>query len=732
MIRELNKIPVQTFDLPDQTLCFQFVYLIDLESLKKVKPVVLKEVERYFKIKLNEKRYFRLIRDNNTFKEYFIRKLDEHVSYSEFHEVLFRKSQIFERIVVAYNDKIGDLQTFELHQHCLIKKLIKTFYACYTFSCSRVKVRDHFDNKTGILDDEPQSEFGVKGFVKFKIKQRYLLSFMGKNVVFKIFLNRRTFLKNGLRSFRMSLHEANTFPRHIESLIHVVKIKREGFRQLYTYTFLHVKRLKAPYKSNCTQRIEYKIRRECEDKHSKDLFNSLLFGNYYSREVKYDNLSLGLNQQYFFYKYNRQALENITVECSIRTSLDQCDEYIYYVFTNLALPSDKMILQLMVPINANYLCEDRPKLNLSEYLLKSLSIINFWFGFTIIQMLFNLHDDALVLYKKTVVVGVGRDKDYLIMSKDQQENHDGDYYGEDQNGERKELVGNKANYQLDIVKDHRFDRIELRNRKNKSSKSGFFGKLFRLNKSEDNINDYLMQTYLDSMARNRAILYRNLQLNNWIYNPLTYSGSVANDDLAPELKSSFAANKTVDLNTLVRRAIKSNDALMDEANSGWQGETGKTRLMKLEEKLAGKLGNKLGEKPAGRLHSSSVANKNQSTDQSNGDQLTNDNLPSNLNARTLNFESKGGPRRALNVRFNDVTHKNSPPNELELFSRSPERLRLPDKEDHFSGQSEVIKNLTSKWKVIKDFLFPPRPGQQIRETNLNVIFHSPISKPSAM
>lgn len=96
-----------------------------------------------------------------------------------------------------------------------------------------------------------------------------------------------------------------------------------------------MKRLKAPYKSNCTQRIEYKIRRECEDRYSKEHFNSLLFGNYYSREAKYENLSLGLNQQYFFYKYNRQALENISVECSIRTSMDQCDEFIYYIFSSV-------------------------------------------------------------------------------------------------------------------------------------------------------------------------------------------------------------------------------------------------------------------------------------------------------------------------------------------------------------------------------------------------------------
>lgn len=173
--------------------------------MKKVKPVVLKEVERQFKIKLTEKLYFRLIRENSTFKEFFIRKLDEHVSYSEFHEVLLRKSQIFERVVVAYNDRIGELRTYELHQHCLIKKLIKTFYACYTFSCSRTKLRDHFDNHTNILDDEPQDEFYVKGFVKFRIKQRYLISFMGKNIVFKIFLNKKTFRKNGLRSFRVSI-----------------------------------------------------------------------------------------------------------------------------------------------------------------------------------------------------------------------------------------------------------------------------------------------------------------------------------------------------------------------------------------------------------------------------------------------------------------------------------------------------------------------------------------------
>lgn len=245
--------------------------------------------------------------------------------------MLLKKSQIFERIVVAYNDKIGDLQTFELHQYCLIKKLIKTFYACYTFTCSRQKLRDHFDNRTHILDDEPQSEFIMNettNFQPFRIKQRYLLSFMGKNIVFKIMLNKDTFRKNGLRSFRVSLHEANTFPRHVESLIHVQPIRRDGFRQLYTYTFLHVKRLKAPYKSNCTQRIEYRIRRQCEDERSKELFNSLLFGNYYSREPKYDNLSLGLNQQYFFYKYNRAALENISVDCSIRTSQDQCDEYV--------------------------------------------------------------------------------------------------------------------------------------------------------------------------------------------------------------------------------------------------------------------------------------------------------------------------------------------------------------------------------------------------------------------
>lgn len=127
--------------------------------------------------------------------------------------------------------------------------------------------------------------------------------------------------------------------------MHVQQIRPEGFRQLYTYTFLHVKRLKAPFKSNCTQRIEYKVRRECEDRHSEDVFNSLLFGNYYSREAKYENLSLGLNQQYFFYKYNRQALENISVECSIRTSLDQCDEFIYYIFSLVIVQSRRHLFK---------------------------------------------------------------------------------------------------------------------------------------------------------------------------------------------------------------------------------------------------------------------------------------------------------------------------------------------------------------------------------------------------
>ena len=277
-------------------------------------------------------------------------------------------------------------------------------------------------------------------------------------------------------------------------------------------------------------------------------------------------------------------------------------------------------------------------------------------------------------------------------------------------------------------------RTELRKRGNKSSKSGFFGKLFKSNRREDSMNDYLTKAYLENMARNRAILYRNLQLNNWIYNPQTYSGKLADDDRLTfklNTKSSLGANKTLDLNKLVSRAIKGNDALMDGSRQKaiTNGALDKTSLVKLEEKRAGRLESRLGERPGKLLGEGSAAKEIRADRSNDGDPLTKDNLPSNSSARGLSY----GPRRALNVRFNEASNRNSLPDEL--FLRSPERLRLPDRlEGTLSdqGDNEPIKNLVrSKWLVIKEFLFPPRPGQK-REANRNVIYHSPISKPSAM
>lgn len=37
VLRELNKVSVETFDLPDQTLCFQFAHLVNLAYLRKYK-----------------------------------------------------------------------------------------------------------------------------------------------------------------------------------------------------------------------------------------------------------------------------------------------------------------------------------------------------------------------------------------------------------------------------------------------------------------------------------------------------------------------------------------------------------------------------------------------------------------------------------------------------------------------------------------------------------------------
>ena len=496
--------------MPDQTLCFQFVYLIQLTQVRKIKPIILEQVEKYFKINLNERLYFKLIRENDTFKEYFIRKLDEHVNFKEFHQILYRKSQIFERIEIAQDDKIGTLQIFEINQHCFIKNLIQTFYTCYTFTCSTAAISYQFDNKTFVLDDEP-IDYIVNGFTKYRIKQRYLLSYQGKNIVFKIVLNKKLFIRNGLENFLIQLHEANKFPKNMQSLTHVQGINQEGFRQLYTYTFLHVKRLASPYRSNCTRNFEFLNKARCEDKLSRDYFSSLLFGNYYPFKRSYDNLSLGLNLQYFFYQYNSDTLDKITADCLIKTSLDKCEEYIYYIFSNLALPCDEMILQLMVPINANYLCADRPKLALSEYLLKGLSIVNFWFGFTIVQMLFNLHDDVGVLFKRTVK-HKDRDKNQIILK-------------------------NQLNNFNNKPKDNLIDRLFRSNKKCKSS------------------DDCLLNSYLDNLAINRAILLRNLQNNNWIYNPLTYSEMKQDDDLIfKRFNNNFQNSKNLDLNKIVNKA----------------------------------------------------------------------------------------------------------------------------------------------------------------------------------
>lgn len=391
-----------------------------------------------------------------------------------------------------------------------------------------------------------------------------------------------------------------------------------------------------------------------------------------------------------------------------------------------------MILQLMVPINANYLCEDRPKLNLSEYLLKSLSIINFWFGFTIIQCMFNLHDDVTVLYKQTVVADdQDRDQDYLVAN--------GDHKDSDKEERAHPDKLAISNYQPDIA--YQFDQSGLRNRVKR--KSGFFNKLFRSNKSDD--NDYLVNAYLENLARNRAILYRNLQLNSWIYNPdlynpLTASGKLAKNSALQLYRKNEPANKAIDLNALVSRAIKGKEALMDEGSADRElkgepkGELGRTNRIRPEERITGKLENKLSEKPGDKLGSAEI--RNQPTDQSNADQLTNDNLQSNA----LDFEAKDEPR-AVRL-FNDASHKHSSPDEFHL--RTPERLRAQIGEvDRHSGQladranEEPIKNLViSKWSVIrknlKQFLFPPRPGPKRQAPDRNVIYHSPISKPSAM
>lgn len=156
-------------------------------------------------------------------------------------------------------------------------------------------------------------------------------------------------------------------------------------------------------------------------------------------------------------------------------------------------------------------------------------------------------------------------------------------------------------------------------------------------------------------------------------------------------------------------------SVSDELNGG----LGRTNRMRSEEKLAGKLGNKLSEKPGDKWSGSTAEEtKNQPADQSNTDQLTNDNLRSNLNGGVRNSEPKDEPRRAPNVRlFNDASHKHSPPNEF--YSRS---LKAPSEVvDRFSDQfadranenDEPIKTLLlSKWSVIKEFLFPPRPEKK--------------------
>lgn len=286
---------------------------------------------------------------------------------------------------------------------------------------------------------------------------------------------------------------------------------------------MHIKRLEKPYKSNCTKREEFRQRRLCESGYSKQIFNSLLFGNYYSSSSEYQNLSLGLNLQYFYYKYNKNKLEKITTDCSIKSSQEQCDEYSYYIFSNVALPCSRMILQLMVPINANYVCIDRPKLSLSEYLLKGLSIVNFWFGFTIIQMLFNLHDDIGILYKKAVKINYKKEMERKELAEKIREKKK-----LNESVKIDKIIDKKEPFKIDKIFNKKKSFMKVANGIN------FINRLFKSKKITDEkrkrlwLNSYLADQL---MQQNRAILYKNLKLNNWLYNPLTYSDSKVDDNL---------------------------------------------------------------------------------------------------------------------------------------------------------------------------------------------------------
>lgn len=164
-----------------------------------------------------------MINENGTFKEFFVRKIDEHVNFKEFHKILYKKSQVFDRIEVQFADKVGHLELYEIHQHCLIKSVVKTFNMCYTFTCSKTPLNNQLNNRT-LIEDENIDEYEIANFTKYTMEQRYLLSYLGKNIVFKIHLNKRLFIKNGLKNFFMQLHEPNTYPRNLASLAHVQEI----------------------------------------------------------------------------------------------------------------------------------------------------------------------------------------------------------------------------------------------------------------------------------------------------------------------------------------------------------------------------------------------------------------------------------------------------------------------------------------------------------------------------
>ena len=715
-------------------------------QVRKIKPVILDEVEKYFKIRLDESVYFKLLK-NDTFKEYFVRKLDEHVNYKEFRQILIRKSQIFSKFDVSNNDRIGYLLPNQIHRHCLIKQLIKTFYSCYTFTCSIEPLNEETDNSTEILDHE--SEYRVEGFAKYTIKQRYLLSYIGKNIVTKIHLNKTTFLRNGLKTLEMQLHEPNTYPRRLESLIHTIEIIPDGFRQLYTYTFLHVRRLLAPYKSNCTQRVEYKYRRECEDLLSRQNFDSLLFGGYYSVNGSFDNLSLGLNLQYFYYKYNQHILEKITLNCSIKTSMEQCDEYIYYMFVNQALPNDKMILQLMVPINANYLCQDRPKLELSEYLLKCLSIVNFWFGFTIIQMMFDLHDDLGGLYRKVMKVNRRR-ADYLINEGDggilqkyvQYGGLKGGLNGGLKNGLKNGLNG-------DLKKDRNYLKNESTNNQirlsiapkkvnRKEDRFNWVRKLFKSAKYVEHPDgdEYLLNAYLHDASMNRAILYRNLQLNNWIYNPLTYS-PLKSDDLAFRLNRNYLTYNSdlkhrnsstnhqnkLDLNKVVQKAI-----------GNWK-DTANYIITEKDDKREDK---KEDERKTDANERIDEKDEQPDVNKRIDDQLTNRSnigIQSGLD-KVMNGKSIDAFDEQINKRIDEVTGVQKENNE-NVKSVS---FRLPSQSSNWSNdEGRIHSNLASngssnrvstsnrptqpasKWSVVKDFFLKTTP-------NRTRVYHSPDPK----